>query len=154
MRVRSRPLRRGRVAEKPKLRSRSELSQIYAVAMPRAKKSLGQKLRSRAELSQIYDVAVLRDETNMDKSWSPVRCLRQFTGSRLLLWRQNCVPARSFLKFMGLRCFEIKQIPAKVGLPSDAVDNLQVLGLSWLLGSWALEFRVPLSISIFIIECR
>ena len=30
MRVRSRPPRRGRVAEKPKLRSRAELSSIYA----------------------------------------------------------------------------------------------------------------------------
>ena len=72
MRVRSGPLRRGRVAEKPKLRSRSELSPIYAVAVPRAKKSLGQKLRSRAELSQINDVVVLQDATNVDKSWSPV----------------------------------------------------------------------------------
>ena len=55
---------------------------------------------------------------------------------------------------MGLRCLEIKQILAKVGLPSDAFDDLQVLGLFWLLGSWALEFRVPLSISVLIINCR
>ena len=153
MRVRSGPLRRGRVAAESKLRSRAELSSNYGVAVPRAKRSLGQKLRSRAELSQIYDVAVLRDETNMDKSWSPVRCFRQFIGARLLLLRQNCAPARSFLQFMGLRCLEIKQILAKVGLPSDAFDNLQVLGLSWLLGAWALEFRVPLSISILIMNC-
>ena len=87
VRVRSRSLRRGRVPEKPKLRSRSELSSIYAVGVPRAKKSLGQKLRSRAELSEIYDVAVLRDESNVDKSLPPVRCFRQFIGARLLLLR-------------------------------------------------------------------
>ena len=128
MRVRSGSLRRGRVAAESKLRSRAELSQIYAVAVLRAKKSVGQKLRSRAELSQIYGAAMFRDETFFVKSWSPVRCFRQFTSARLLLWRQNCVPARSFLQSMGSRCLEIKQILAKVGLPCD---KLQVLGLYW-----------------------
>ena len=87
VRERTRELRRGFFAEKQKLRSRAELSPIYGVAVPRAKRSLGQKLRSGAELSQIYEFVVLRHETNMDKSWSLVRCFRQFTGACLCLWR-------------------------------------------------------------------
>ena len=71
IRERSRPLRRGRVAEKPKLRSRSELSQIYAVAVPGAKKSLGQKLRSRAELSGTYDVVVFEMKAALTKVGLP-----------------------------------------------------------------------------------
>ena len=91
---------------------------------------------------------------HFDKSWSPVRCFRQFTSARLLLWRQNCAPARSFLQFMGLRCFEIRHNLWKVCFPGDAFDNFQVLGLSWLLGAWALEFCVLLSTSVLIINRR
>ena len=52
-------LRRGVVAQKPKLRSRAVLSWIYAYAGPLAEKSLGQKLLSRAELLRKYGLCCL-----------------------------------------------------------------------------------------------
>ena len=54
-------LRRGVVAQKPKLRSRAVLSWIYAYAGPLAEKSLGQKLLSRAELLRKYGLCCLFD---------------------------------------------------------------------------------------------